>query len=107
MVCQNGSATLLTKPLIVVNMNLFVKITNILFTMLQPNPAASKATTSQLKKHNESLILREIYGHETISRVRLAALTHLSRPSVTEITQGLLDKGLILELGPESVQDKV
>ncbi|MEO8611172.1 MAG: ROK family transcriptional regulator [Chloroflexota bacterium] len=75
--------------------------------MLQPNPAASKATTSQLKKHNESLILREIYAHDTISRVRLAQLTHLSRPSVTEITQGLLEKGLILELGPESVQDKV
>ncbi len=88
-------------------MNLFVRITNILFIMLQPNSAASKATTSQLKKHNESLLLREIYAHETISRVRLAELTHLSRPSVTEITQGLLEKGLVVELGPESVQDKV
>jgi N-acetylglucosamine repressor len=75
--------------------------------MLQPNPAASKATTSQLKKHNESLILREIYAHETTSRVRLAELTHLSRPSVTEITQVLLEKGLIVEVGLESVQDKV
>ena len=108
MICQqSGSTILLTKPLIVVNMNLFVRVTNILLFMLQPNPAASKATTSQLKKHNESLILREIYAHDTISRVRLAALTHLSRPSVTEITQGLLEKGLIVELGPESVQDKV
>jgi N-acetylglucosamine repressor len=74
--------------------------------MLKSN-SLYKATTSHLKKHNESLILREIYSRETISRVRLAQLTHLSRPSVTELTQGLIERGLVVELGPEDVQDKV
>lgn len=67
----------------------------------------SKVTPAHLKKHNESLLLREIYAHESISRVRLAELTHLSRPSVTELTQGLIERGLIMEIGPEFVQDKV
>ncbi len=67
----------------------------------------SKVTPAHLKKHNEALLLREIYAHESISRVRLAELTHLSRPSVTELTQGLIERGLITEIGPELVQDKV
>jgi N-acetylglucosamine repressor len=97
----------LTKPLNIVNIRLFVRITNILYLMLQPNTATSKATTSYLKKHNESLILREIYAHNSVSRVRLAELTHISRPSVTELTQSLIERGLVVEIGPESVQDKV
>lgn len=66
-----------------------------------------KVTTTSLKKHNEALLLREIYAHETISRVQLARLTKLSKPSVTELTQGLIEKGLIFEIGPEDVPDKV
>jgi N-acetylglucosamine repressor len=66
-----------------------------------------KVTTTYLKKHNEALILRAIYAHESISRVNLAGLTHLSRPSVTELTQSLLKKGLIAEIGPEKVSEKV
>ncbi len=66
-----------------------------------------KVTTTHVKKHNEALILRAIYDHESISRVTLAELTHLSRPSVTELTQSLLKKGLIVEVGPEKVVEKV
>jgi len=75
-------------------------------TLLQ-NKLDRKVTPTHLKQHNEALILREIYAHESISRVNLAKLTHLSRPSVTELTQGLIEKGLIAELGPENVFDKV
>lgn len=74
--------------------------------MLQAN-TFSKVTPSHLKKHNESLVLREIYAHETISRVRLAELTHLSRPSITELTQGLIERGLIAEVGAEMISEKV
>jgi N-acetylglucosamine repressor len=66
-----------------------------------------KATPTYLKKHNEALLLREIYAHQAVSRVQLAKLTKLSKPSVTELTQGLIEKGLIFEIGPEDVPDKV
>ncbi len=74
--------------------------------MINPD-SNQKVTPSHLKKHNEALILREIYAHKTISRVKLAQLTHLSRPSVTELTQSLKEKGLITDIGPEQVLDKV
>lgn len=74
--------------------------------MLQP-VSSGKVTTTDVKKHNESLILSEIYAHEAISRVRLAELTKLSRPSVTELTQGLIDRDLVVEIGREEVLDKV
>jgi N-acetylglucosamine repressor len=69
--------------------------------------SANKVTPSSVKQHNESLILRAIYAHDTISRVQLAALTNLSRPSVTELTQGLMRRGLIQKVGVEQVVDKV
>lgn len=69
--------------------------------------ASNKATTAFLKKHNEALLLREIYAHPAISRVRLASLTNLSRPSVTELTQNLIKRGLVIEVGPETQTDRV
>jgi predicted NBD/HSP70 family sugar kinase len=68
---------------------------------------SSKATSGQIKQHNAALILREIYARATVSRAELARLTHLSRPSVTELTQDLLDKTLICEVGMEQTLDKV
>jgi predicted NBD/HSP70 family sugar kinase len=68
---------------------------------------SSKATPAQIKQHNAALLLREIYAREAISRVQLARLTGLSRPSVTELMQGLIEKGLVCELGPEDISDKV
>src|SRR5579859_2456033 len=91
------------------NLNLFVMFTNNPKDhafMLQTN-RFTKVTATHLKQHNETLILREIYAHKSISRVKLAQLTGLSRPSVTELTQGLIKKGLITEVGPERVTDKV
>ncbi len=68
---------------------------------------STKATPGQIKQHNAALILREIYARAAISRAQLARLTHLSRPSVTELAQSLLEKGLIGEVGPEQIFDKV
>src|SRR5262249_12050331 len=68
-----------------------------IISMLSTRPS-SKATPTHLKKHNEGLILSAIYAREAISRVQLARLTHLSRPAVTELTYGLLERGLISEV---------
>src|SRR5262245_31078380 len=73
--------------------------------MLLTKPSA-KATPTHLKKHNVGLILNAIYAHETISRVQLARLTHLSRPAVTELTHDLLTDGLIREVGPQIAPSK-
>jgi predicted NBD/HSP70 family sugar kinase len=68
---------------------------------------SSKATPGKIKQHNAALILREIYARANVSRAELARLTNLSRPSVTELTQDLLDKALICEVGMEETLDKV
>ncbi len=48
-----------------------------------------------------------IYAREAISRVQLARLTRLSRPAVTELTYGLLERGLISEVGTQQAAGKV
>src|SRR5258706_10985592 len=62
-----------------------------IISMLSTRPS-TKATPTHLKRHNEGLILSAIYAREAISRVQLARLTHLSRPAVTELTFGLLER---------------
>src|SRR5215831_19004757 len=73
--------------------------------MLLTKPNA-KATPTHLKRHNVGLILNAIYAHDSISRVQLARLTHLSRPAVTELTHDLLEEGLIREIGPQIAPSK-
>lgn len=68
---------------------------------------SSKVTSSHLKQLNEALVLRAIYTHKAVSRVRLAQLTHLSRPSITELTQGLIARGLVTEEGLDQEPHKV
>jgi N-acetylglucosamine repressor len=71
------------------------------------NKPSDKVTPTHLKQHNETLLLRAIYAHNAISRVQLANITNLSRPSVSELTQGLIKRGLVDEIGPDQVTDKV
>jgi glucokinase-like ROK family protein len=60
-----------------------------------------KLTARQQKKHNRSLILSAIYAYQPISRVNIARLTGLSRPTVTDLTQDLLERALIEQIGAE------
>jgi glucokinase-like ROK family protein len=76
-------------------------------TIVRPSNHTQKATATNLKQHNQALILTTVYAHEAVSRVQLARLTHLSRPAVTEITQGLIQNGLIQEIGSEMIPAKV
>ncbi|GAB1420205.1 hypothetical protein MASR2M15_02940 [Anaerolineales bacterium] len=58
-----------------------------------------KATRRQLKRHNRRLILSHIYDSETISRAQLATVTGLSKPTVSDIVNDLIDLGLVVEGG--------
>ena len=58
-----------------------------------------KATHQQTKLHNRDLVLRTIFGQETISRADVARVTGLTRTTVSESVAGLLNEGLIREVG--------
>ncbi|GIV96020.1 MAG: sugar kinase [Herpetosiphonaceae bacterium] len=65
---------------------------------------SSKATPPALKRHNAQLILRLLREHGSLSRAELARRTHLSRPAISDIVRGLIDEGLIEEIGMGSSQ---
>lgn len=58
-----------------------------------------KATHQQTKLHNRDLVLRTIFGHETISRAEIARLTKLTRTTVSDAVGTLLAEGLVEEVG--------
>lgn len=58
-----------------------------------------KATHQQTKKHNRNLVLRTIFAEESISRAEVARVTHLTRTTVSELVNGLLKEGLVVEAG--------
>jgi len=58
-----------------------------------------KATTQQVKQHNQSLVLQAIYRQETISRAAIARQTGLTRPAVSQIVGELMKAGLVAEVG--------
>ena len=60
---------------------------------------AQKATRNQIKTHNERLILKTIYNQTQTSRADIARLTKLTRPTVSTIVAGLIDDGLVQEVG--------
>ncbi|MBP1046010.1 ROK family transcriptional regulator [Enterococcus sp. BWM-S5] len=53
----------------------------------------------KIREHNEAQVLRGIIDHKNISRAELSSLTGLNKASVSSITKGLLDDGLIFETG--------
>jgi predicted NBD/HSP70 family sugar kinase len=58
-----------------------------------------KATRQHLRNHNSQLLLQIIYNANEISRADLARLTHLTRTTVSEVVSGLIEQGLIQEVG--------
>jgi len=58
-----------------------------------------KATRQHTKKHNRNLVLRTIFAHNSVSRAEIARVTHLTRTTVSEIVSGLLEEGLVEEVG--------
>ncbi|HEX9013026.1 MAG TPA: ROK family transcriptional regulator, partial [Anaerolineaceae bacterium] len=66
-----------------------------------------KATRQFTKVHNIHLVLKTIYEQEATSRADVARITGLTRATVSEIVSGLMDEGLLEEVGiGESVGGK-
>lgn len=67
-----------------------------------------KATRQQTKNHNRDLVLRTVFAYESISRAEVARITNLTRTTVSEIVNGLLEEGLVEEVGRgESIGGKM
>lgn len=58
-----------------------------------------KATRQHTKDHNSRMVLRAIYDAGEISRAHLARRTHLTRTTVSEVVSGLMEQGLVEEVG--------
>src|SRR5689334_4113668 len=58
-----------------------------------------KATHQQTRTFNQQLVLRALYDESPLSRADLARLTGLTRTSVSDLIGGLIDDGLIEEIG--------
>jgi predicted NBD/HSP70 family sugar kinase len=58
-----------------------------------------KATRQDLRNHNSLLLLQIIYNADEISRADLARLTHLTRTTVSDVVSGLIEQGLVQEVG--------
>ena len=58
-----------------------------------------KATHQLTKQHNRDLVLGNIFASESISRAEVARLTNLTRATVSELVNGLLEEGLVEEVG--------
>src|SRR5512138_3340274 len=58
-----------------------------------------KANRQHTRQHNRNLVLQTIFANEAISRAEIARVTHLTRTTVSEIVSGLLEEGLVEEVG--------
>lgn len=59
----------------------------------------SKATHQQTRVHNERLVVRTVYDLGPISRAEVARQTGLTRTTVSDVVTGLLDHGVVREVG--------
>jgi N-acetylglucosamine repressor len=59
----------------------------------------SKATHQQTRVHNERLVVRTVYDLGPISRADVARQTGLTRTTVSDVVTGLLDEGVVREIG--------
>jgi len=58
-----------------------------------------KATHQQTKQHNRDLVLKTIFEHESISRAEIARVTKLTRATVSDMVDNLVNEGLVEEIG--------
>jgi predicted NBD/HSP70 family sugar kinase len=66
--------------------------------------ARRKAVSGDTRRHNRSLVLRNLFRSGTLSRADLARATHLTRAATSELVAELLAEGLVEELGTRSDQ---
>src|SRR3954451_1202047 len=59
----------------------------------------TKATHHQTRVHNERLVVRTVYDLGPISRADVARQTGLTRTTVSDVVTGLIDEGVVREVG--------
>jgi predicted NBD/HSP70 family sugar kinase len=69
------------------------------YELTRSRPEMKKATRQHTKHHNRNLVLRTMFAHDSVSRAEIARVTHLTRTTVSEIVSGLLEEGLVEEVG--------
>jgi len=67
--------------------------------MAVPTRATQKATHQQTRVHNERLVVRTVYDLGPISRADVARQTGLTRTTVSDVVTGLIDGGVVREIG--------
>ena len=65
----------------------------------RPMALPTKATHRQTRVHNERLVVRTLYDLGPVSRAEVARLTGLTRTTVSDVISGLLDDGVVREIG--------
>ncbi len=58
-----------------------------------------KATHEQTRIHNTQLVFSTVYERGEISRAEIARVTHLTRPTVSDVVVDLMAQGLLEEVG--------
>lgn len=61
-----------------------------------------KASQQQIKEQNRNLVLKILFERTSTSRAEIARISHLTRTTVSEIINGLLEAGLVNEIGTGS-----
>ena len=64
-----------------------------------PTATLVKATHRGTRRSNERLVLRTVYEDGPLSRADVARATGLTRTTVSDLVEGLLDDGLVAEAG--------
>ncbi|MCJ7735486.1 MAG: ROK family transcriptional regulator [Anaerolineales bacterium] len=58
-----------------------------------------KANQKRTRAHNTRLVLNTIYSEGQISRAEIARKTNLTPPTISDVVSGLIDDGLVGEMG--------
>ncbi|MBN1872720.1 MAG: ROK family transcriptional regulator [Anaerolineae bacterium] len=58
-----------------------------------------KATHEHTRRYNSRLVLRTIYENDQISRAQIARITHLTRPTVSDVVADWMEFGIVQEVG--------
>jgi predicted NBD/HSP70 family sugar kinase len=58
-----------------------------------------KATLRETREHNERLVLATIYDGAPVSRAEVARMTGLTRTTVSDVVDGLIEANLVREIG--------
>ena len=65
------------------------------------NDSRPSRQTAQIRADNRRRLLLTLLHHQPISRVRLARLTGISTPTVTQLVAPLIEEGVVAEMGTD------